>query len=120
MSNKKKSLADFDTFSSTGGKVNSEPEQEKVSVILNSNNDNITGSENINTQQEETFLTVFSNKKKPTVEQTHTRATWLVRNDLLKALDELSKGKDRGFRTQLVNYAIEKAINEIRNNVNEQ
>ncbi|GMA65966.1 hypothetical protein [Alicyclobacillus fastidiosus] len=51
--------------------------------------------------------------KKPTIEETHTRGTWLVRNDLLKRLEKLAKNQQRGFKTHLVNYALERILDEI-------
>lgn len=53
-----------------------------------------------------------SNKK--TVEETHTRATFLFRNDLQKRLDKLSSGK-RGFKTMFMNKAIEAMLDELEN-----
>lgn len=50
---------------------------------------------------------------KPTIEQTHTRATWLIRNDLLKRLDKIAKNQHRGFKTHIINYAIERILDEI-------
>lgn len=50
--------------------------------------------------------------KKQKVEDTHTRQTFLVRNELLARFDKLAKGK-HGFKTEFINYAIESALNEI-------
>jgi hypothetical protein len=55
------------------------------------------------------ILLSFSNKK---VEETHKRSTFLVRRDLLKRLDKLASGR-HGFKTEFINYAIEKALVEI-------
>lgn len=52
--------------------------------------------------------------KKPTVEDTHTRSTFLFRNDLQKRLDKLAKNK-RGFKTMFINEAIEALLNEYEN-----
>lgn len=49
---------------------------------------------------------------KPTVEETHTRTTFLFRNDLAKRLEKLSRNK-RGYKTQFINEAIEALLNEI-------
>jgi len=50
--------------------------------------------------------------KKKTVEDTHTRTTFLFRNDLVKRLDKLAKDK-RGFKTMAINKAIENLLNEL-------
>lgn len=51
-------------------------------------------------------------KKKETVEDTHTRTTFLFRKDLAKRLDRLSKNK-RGFKTMFMNKAIEALLDEM-------
>lgn len=52
-------------------------------------------------------------KKKLRVEDTHTRSTFLFRNDLQSRLDKLAKkSKVRGFKTEFINDAIEKMLNE--------
>jgi len=50
--------------------------------------------------------------KKKTVEETHTRSTFLFRNDLQARLDKLAKGK-RGFKTMFLNQAIEALLDEM-------
>jgi hypothetical protein len=44
-------------------------------------------------------------KAKKTIEDTHTRRTFLIRNDILKELDRICRGK-RGYATQVVNYFV--------------
>ena len=51
-------------------------------------------------------------KKKKTQEDTPTRATFMVNNELLKRLDRLSKNQ-RGFKTLFINKAIETLLNEL-------
>ena len=51
--------------------------------------------------------------KRETVEDTHTRKTFIVRNDLLRELDKLSKKQGRGFQTWFVNMAFERLIDDI-------
>lgn len=50
--------------------------------------------------------------QKKTVEQTHTRTTFLFRNDLQDRLDTLAKDAPRGFKTMFMNRAIEALLNE--------
>ena len=113
-------------------------ENEKDDVTMNSNTNPVEELETENTLQEATetpvstvqeknevtpilageqvlnaFLDKYEAKvKKPTVEDTHTRATFLFRNDLAKRLDKLAKGK-RGFKTEFLNTAIEALLNEM-------
>lgn len=119
MSARKRSLLDFDDLS------NSEPEQKHVTVNDNTKTEQSEGTDTMSTVEEKVtdihnnepeqgFIQVFQNKKKPTVEETHTRQTYLIRNELIAELEQLAKGQDRGFKTQLVNYALEKAIRELK------
>lgn len=48
----------------------------------------------------------FTNTK---VSDTHKRATFLVRKELLKKIDTLAKDQ-HGFKTSFINFAIEKAL----------
>lgn len=50
--------------------------------------------------------------KKERVEDTHTRHTFLIRNDLLNRLEKHSREK-RGFKTEFINLAIKSALGEI-------
>src|SRR5699024_5727006 len=53
-------------------------------------------------------------KKKERVEDTHTRNTFLIRNDLIKRLNNFSKHR-RGFKTEFINYVVEKGLDELEN-----
>src|SRR5699024_1823042 len=54
-------------------------------------------------------------KKKEKVEDTHTRRTFLVRNELLKELDDLaSQINNTGFKKEFINYVIEKGLIELK------
>jgi len=55
-------------------------------------------------------------KKKERVEDTHTRNTFLIRNDLMKRLNHFSK-KRRGFKTEFINYVIEQGLDELESNI---
>lgn len=98
-------------------------------VILNSNTDTIALNKKHNTDAEQETETMTSNttikdvkqnllsmyeekSKKETVEDTHTRATFLFRKDLAKRLDKLAKNK-RGFKTMFMNKAIEALLDEM-------
>lgn len=49
--------------------------------------------------------------KKKKIDDTHTRKTYLVRNDLHEKLDRISKGK-HGFKTLMVNKALEAILKD--------
>ncbi|PED73047.1 hypothetical protein CON97_05420 [Bacillus pseudomycoides] len=101
--------------------------QEIPEQVQESNNDNtpeVVPEHEINNEQEdenkpehvhdeftEQFLEQFN--KKVTKEDTHTRQTWLIKNETIKRLDKLSKGKRKGFKTELVNQALEMFLNRI-------
>jgi hypothetical protein len=60
-----------------------------------------------------TIMSMYDEKsKKKTVEETHTRATFLFRKDLQTRLDNLAEGK-RGFKTMFLNKAVEALLDEM-------
>ncbi|MEM5662263.1 hypothetical protein AAHB62_26255 [Bacillus cereus] len=67
--------------------------------------------EHVHDEFTEQFLEKFN--KKVTKEDTHTRQTWLIKNETIKRLEKLSKGKKKGFKTELVNQAVEMLLNRI-------
>ncbi|CDN33636.1 hypothetical protein [Bacillus thuringiensis] len=89
--------------------------QEILKQVQESNNDNIHESlpnhEHVHDNFTEQFLKQFS--KKITKEDTHTRQTWLIKNETIKRLERLSKGKRKGFKTELVNQALEIFLHQI-------
>jgi hypothetical protein len=52
-------------------------------------------------------------ENKLTFEEQHTRETFFIRNDLRTRFIELAKQHKRGFKTEIINYALEKALDEI-------
>ncbi|NDI36615.1 hypothetical protein [Chengkuizengella sediminis] len=65
----------------------------------------------------EEFLTNLNKKKsKLKVEDTHTRATYLIENDILKKINALSEKKEKGFKTEFVNFALMKMLHEWNEN----
>lgn len=78
---------------------------------INNEQENENKPEHIHDEFTEQFLEQFN--KKVTKEDTHTRQTWLIKNETIKRLDKLSKGKRKGFKTELVNQALEMFLNRI-------
>lgn len=54
----------------------------------------------------------FGESKKKTMEETHTRRTFLIRNDILKRYEQATKGK-RGLKTRLINDALEAMLDAL-------
>ena len=78
-----------------------------IDVNINSTHKNETNSlddlsKNINEMFEE-------KTKKKTMEETHTRKTFLIENDLLKEFNKLTKNK-RGYQTMLINEVLRAVI----------
>jgi len=70
-------------------------------------------------QHEDDFLSHYYKsieKQKPRVEDTHTRDTYLIRNDLLERFNKLAKHEKKGFKMRLINYVLEKELNHIEKN----
>lgn len=57
--------------------------------------------------------------KKKRIEDTHTRCTYLVRNDLEKRVNAYAEG-NFGFKTSFINYAIEAALEDYDKIYNEE
>lgn len=56
--------------------------------------------------------------KRETVEDTHTRKTFIVRNDLLRELEKMSRKQGRGFQTWFVNMAFERLLEDLKPSIN--
>lgn len=67
-----------------------------------------TDGERIDSDLED--LKNFGKKK---VEDTHTRQTWLIENNLLKEFEKHCKGKGKGYKTRFVNAAIRKLLADL-------
>jgi hypothetical protein len=59
------------------------------------------------------FDKFYEKKNKEKVEDTHTRTTFLMRNDLINKVNALSIEKGKGFKTHFFNQAIENLLKEI-------
>lgn len=53
------------------------------------------------------------NKKKKNIEETHSRQTYLIRNELIEEIEELAKKRDKGFKTAFINHAIKRLLMEL-------
>ena len=111
--NKKRDLTSFSDF-----ETKTEKEQNQDQAQEKSEGQEVEGqkSEEKTEEKENAYefyqKVIQEKKKKKTVEDTHQRATFLIDKELLKRLDKISK-KERGLKTRLVNYAIEKMLDEI-------
>ena len=85
-------------------------------VVTKEDLSHLTGSTK---QDEGDFLSHYYKsieKQKPKVEDTHTRDTYLIRNDLLERFNKLAKNEKKGFKMRLINYVLEKELNHIEKN----
>lgn len=109
-------LADNETINERQeiNEQNTEPNNEIVTEDVQeseNNNDSEPEHEHVHDKFTEQFLEQFN--KKVTKEDTHTRQTWLIKNETIKRLEKLSKGKRKGFKTELVNQALELFLDRI-------
>lgn len=62
-----------------------------------------------------------SQSRRNRIEDTHTRRTFLIRNDLLKRFDNISKKVgSKGFKTNFINFVISDALNELEQEFKDQ
>ncbi|MCM3131110.1 MULTISPECIES: hypothetical protein [unclassified Paenibacillus] len=62
------------------------------------------------------ILSTLANTNDLTVEETHTRRTYLIDNKLLKELDKISKGKKKGFATKVINSGLRIVLELMKEN----
>ncbi|MEK4503481.1 hypothetical protein [Bacillus sp. FSL R12-0069] len=88
--------------------------QEILKQAQESNKDNIheylLNHEHIHDYFTEHFLDLFPQNCSV---DAHPREIWLIKNDMTKRLERLSKGKHKGFKTELVNQALEIFLHQI-------
>lgn len=83
-----------------------EPKKEKENL---GNREDLTTSEETKSNGIADLVKV---KKK--MEETHTRRTFLVENELLNRLDEIAeKTQNRSFKTDFINYVIKQGLDEL-------
>jgi len=94
------------------GKLNSitEGENEIDNHQTKSDTEQEHGIRNQNTDTDPEAILNFERK---TVEETHTRQTYLIRNDLLKRLNRAARRKRKGYKTRFVNLAIERLLDDL-------
>ncbi|PDY76969.1 hypothetical protein [Bacillus cereus] len=99
-------VADNETINEPENKFIIEPVQED-----DEEHEHTTETKHEHDKFTEQFLKQFT--EKVTKEDTHTRQTWLIKNETIKRLDKLAKGKRKGFKTELVNQALESFLDRI-------
>jgi hypothetical protein len=50
---------------------------------------------------------------RPRMEDTCTRQTFLIRNDLIERLNRIAATQKKGFKTRFMNYVLEKELDEL-------
>jgi hypothetical protein len=93
---------------------------EKYTVKLNTETEQLKRTEKHNTEkqqgveQEKGFMEQFQKKiRRPTIEETHQRQTYLIDKNLLSRLDRIAKNQPKGFKTAVVNEGIRRVLDEI-------
>lgn len=56
-------------------------------------------------------------QKPPRLEDTHTRRTFFIRNDLLERLDNMDQKIENFNRTKFINYLLERGLDELEKNI---
>ncbi|MBU8763748.1 hypothetical protein KM868_09600 [Micrococcus luteus] len=139
MAKQRRVLADFDTFESKtqsgnntepsngSAKLNSNTEPSNDSAKLNSNTEPSNDSAKLNKSIESAsvspsmqadfvsrYYEEVETQSRARVEDTHTRDTFLIQNDLLKRLNDLAaiekKKGNKGFKKRLINYLLEQEL----------
>ncbi|WP_411955619.1 hypothetical protein ACKXGF_14350 (plasmid) [Alkalibacillus sp. S2W] len=77
-----------------------------------SENKNNSTKSTDSTEESKNKLSRFQDKQ--SIEDTHTRQTFLIQNDLAEELNDLSQKNKKGFKTAFINQAIESALNEYK------
>lgn len=98
-------------------------ENDTDNVQINSTHVYDTNNVHISSTQEtaasvELIKSFKDSTKRETVEDTHTRKTFIVRNELLRELEKLSRKQGRGFQTWFVNMAFERLLDELQKSKN--
>jgi hypothetical protein len=89
----------------------STPEVEEERVIKHSEKtDGRCVSEDEIKSEESLLSRIKKRKEKKKIEDTHTRQTFLIKNELTDQLAKLYKKYGYGFKTEFINDAIEKRI----------
>ena len=143
MTDKRKTLLDFNSFTSQNTEIQSNSvestnstEDSDVTHLTHRNDEQSTETltNNSNTEYSNVVIKststndhenvigvakefdanfVQSKKTRQTVDMTHTRQTYLIRNDLIDRLERLAKKRDRGFKTHLINFALGEVLDEL-------
>lgn len=124
----RRSLTDFASFEKPKQTEPEQPQQPSFNIVKKTEQSDVTVLRNTETEQDSVINTIpvhedtesletsivqkYASRKgkKParqTIEDTHTRQTYLIRNDLIARLERLAKGQRRGFKTEFVNDALE-------------
>ncbi|WP_408895365.1 hypothetical protein [Paenibacillus taichungensis] len=62
------------------------------------------------------IISSLSNTVDLKVEETHTRKTYLIENELLKELDKLCVGKKKGYKTKMINSGLRIVLELVNQN----
>lgn len=102
-------------------KLNTKNEHLKVNLESNNNPNGNNEVAEYTVKTKVDINSVLESSKKLRMDQTHTRTTWLVRNDLLDRLEALWERTDRkkGFKTKAINAALQVVVEEMESRLDE-
>ena len=108
MTNKKKAKNNMQNFEDKLNEFNKK-KPTPTSAIMNPL---IHDEEEGRSLQENKLSKITKTKRK--MEETHTRRTFLIKNDLLTRFDKKAKYiENKGFKTEFINYILEKGLDEL-------
>lgn len=121
MKNPRQKKTPLNAFLETETTLNNKNEQTNVSLKSNTNDEKsneqglINDHDNKEVNTEEGFWKMIEEekKKRKTIEDSYTRQTYLIRNDLLERFENIAKSQPWGFKRRAINYALEKFLDEI-------
>ncbi|MGD1416526.1 hypothetical protein P9294_gp193 [Bacillus phage FADO] len=113
----------FESFADVKQEPKVEPKQETVKeevvnndAIVNTTVDATHDSNEVKTVKDMANNIVIDYRekmKKPTMEETHIRRSYLIDRELDKRLNKLANKQGRGFKTHFINQAISLLLDEI-------
>lgn len=87
--------------------------------VLGSNIGRLNDSSMIGTGSDiQSLISALADVDEQNVEETHTRRTYLIENELLAELERISKGKKKGYKTMIINTGLRIVLDLIKNKQN--
>lgn len=91
-------------------------EHDEIKAYSTSNNQSTEDKQAASAPGINNILSTLANTNDLNVEETHTRRTYLIENELLEELNRISKGKKRGFPTKVINSGLRIVLELMKEN----